>query len=130
MLMKLGAMGNPSLTRFYVYESGEERTVSADPNAVRELFIKAGEPVRGMILECSHLDMAKQLAGQPGTRKKMNFCEDVGLRDDQTLQDIRWHRAYLTEPERRLLRQQEQRDEAELKEQKARALRVFQIQQM
>jgi hypothetical protein len=129
-LMKLGQLGNPSLTRFYVYESNGERVVSEDPNAVRELYVQPGEKVSGVVIECPHLDLAKQLAGQPGTRKKFNWCEAVELRDDQTLQDIRWHNAYLTEFERRLLRQQEQRDELELKERKARALRVFQIQQM
>jgi hypothetical protein len=129
MLMRLGLLGNPPLARFYVYESGEERIVSEDPNACRELFIKAGEPVLGIVIECSHLDMAKQLAGQPGTRKKFTWCEDVALREDQTLQDIRWHGAYATPLETRLLRKQQERDEQEHKEKQARALRIFQIGQ-
>jgi len=129
MLMKLGQLGNPSLTRFYCFESGQERTVSEDPNACRELFIQAGEKVRGVIIECPHLDLAKQLAGQPGSRKKMSFCESVALREDQTLADIRWHGAYLTEPEKRLLRAQQERDELERKQQQGRALRAFQRSQ-
>jgi hypothetical protein len=35
MLMRLGQLGNPSLTRFYVYEALEERIVSEDPNGCR-----------------------------------------------------------------------------------------------
>jgi hypothetical protein len=85
--------------------------------------------VLGVVLEYSDLDMAKQLAGQPGTRKKFHWCESVALREDQTLSDVRWHRAYATALETRLLRKQQERDELELKERKARALRIFQISQ-
>jgi hypothetical protein len=53
----------------------------------------------------------------------------VALREDQTLADIRWHGAYLTEPEKRLLRAQQERDELERKQQQGRALRVFQWSQ-
>jgi hypothetical protein len=129
MLMRLGQLGNPSLSRFYVYESGEERVVSEDPNAVRDLFIKAGEKVRGIVIEAPSIDLAKQLAGQASTRKKFNWREGVALREDQTLQDIRWHNSYLTEPERRLLRDQQKRNEAEHQEKQARDLRVFQLNQ-
>ena len=129
LLSKLGQLGNPSLIRCYLFESGEERVVSEDPNAVRELFVQAGEKLRGMILEAADLNLAKQLAGQPGTRKKFNWCEDVALREDGSLVDVRWHGAYATELEKRLLRKQQKRDEMELTETKARARRVFEISQ-
>jgi hypothetical protein len=129
LLMRLGQLGNPSLTRYYTFETKTERVTGDHPNVVQELYVKDGEQVRGIVIECPSIDLAKQLSGQPGSRRKMNFCEDVALREDQTLQDIRWHNAYATPLETRLLRAQQERNAQEHKEKQARELRVFQINQ-
>jgi hypothetical protein len=129
MLMKLGQLGNPSLTRYYTFETKTERVTGDHPNVVQELYVKDGEQVRGIVIECPSIDLAKQLSGQPGSRRKMHFCEDVALREDGSLVDVGWHGAYATPLETRLLRAQDERDELEAKERKARALRVFQLNQ-
>ncbi len=128
-------VGIPQLCRSYGFETGEEgalqRAVGTDPHqTLAELYITKGEPVRGIVIECPSLELARQLFGQPASRKKMNICEDVPLRPDGTLADIRWHGAWITPLERLLLKAQDLRAIKDQSRDRAHAQRVFDAQQV
>jgi hypothetical protein len=124
-------LGAPGLQRLYCFESGEEgadRVVDPDPLAgLQHLRLGDAKTVRrGVVIEAPSLAIAQQLCGQ--IRDKLPWCEHIPLRHDGAV-DVRWHRGWLTETEKRLLRAQQQRDQQDLKETKARELRIFQMGQ-
>lgn len=120
------------LNRFFVYETsaaeGEaQRAVGTDPHqTLAQLDLRdAKTPVRGVVIEAPNLELATQLAGQPASRKTLPWCEHVPLHRDGSLADVRWHGGYLTERERLLLHEQNDRDHRERRRRQQRELQDF-----
>ena len=114
-------LGAPELQRFYCFEADEEGTDRAvDPDPLAGLqYLRLGDAKtvrRGVVIEAPSLAIAQQLCGQ--IRDKLPWCEHIPLRHDGAV-DVRWHRGWLTEPERRLLRDQQELDQQEIKEREA-----------
>jgi hypothetical protein len=121
-LRKLSISDLP-LTRLYVYESGDERSIGTHPvTALAELHRRDGEAIRGCIIETPSLDIALELVEQEPETLPWGT---VPLRADGTLADIRWHGAYLTNLERLLVEDQELRDLREARQRRERALNNF-----
>jgi hypothetical protein len=92
----------PELVRGYLFETDDNlRSVGADQaETMQHLGAKPSQPVRGVVIECESLQLAKQLAGQEGTRKKFHWHPDVPRTRTGQLASCGWHGAYLTERER------------------------------
>lgn len=126
----LPLLGSPELVRSYVFETAqggvESRVVGVHPHrTIGELALRDDDVARGIVIESASVDMASQLSGQPSTRKKMNWCEDVAVHPNGEIGDIRWHGAWLTQLERLLLREQEARDIADHQRRQSQELRAF-----
>lgn len=126
----LPLLGAPQLVRAYCFETAQggvgSRAVGAHPHqTLAELTLHEGDTVRGIAIDSPSVDMAAQLSGQPSTRKKFNWCEDVAVHQNGEIVDIRWHHAWLTQIERLLLREQEARDIADRQRRQSQELRAF-----
>jgi len=98
-------VGKPVLVRAFVFELGDQRGVGLYPSdALAEIELRRTRVVRGVVIEASSLEVARQLAGQLHAR--LPWREDVQLRLDGTLADVEWHGDRLTEIEKVLLREQ------------------------
>jgi hypothetical protein len=115
---------DPEMPRFYCFETERARAVSEDPETALEMLrAKRDEPVRGVIIEADSIQIAKQLLGQPASRKKMRFCQDIPRTDSGKLANMSWHLGGMTERER--LIDARLREEAEA-EQRGERLKHFQ----
>ena len=68
----------PELDRFYCFETEHDRSIEADPaEGVALLDAPPDQPVRGIIIQCESIELARQLAGQAATRRKFHWHPDV-----------------------------------------------------
>lgn len=102
LLTDLG-FNEPELDRFYCFETEHDRSIEADAGeAMALLDAPLDQPVRGIIIQCESIELARQLAGQAATRKKFHWHPDVPRTPSGRLKSVEWHGAPLTDRERTL----------------------------
>ena len=93
----------PELNRFCCFETEHDRSIEADAGeAMALLDAPLDQPVRGIIIQCESIELARQLAGQAATRRKFNWHPDVPRTASGRLATVEWHGAALTDRERTL----------------------------
>ena len=88
LLTELGS-NEPERDRFYCFETSEDhRVTEADPaEAMALLDAPPDQPVRGIIIQCESIELARQLAGQGATRRKFQLAPGCPTKQNRTAQE-------------------------------------------
>ena len=92
----------PDPIRCYCFETESgRREVGSDPlETLAALGAPPDKPVRGCVIQCESLNLAKQLAGQ--LKDKLPWNENIPRTATGRLRTVTWHRGWLTNRERLL----------------------------